>query len=177
MYLRHVSLSCFLESFFFFQSKNLGFVGILDTWTPEKLELLSSHTWFGKRVIYVFFNILKKINVISLFLRDREREWAGEGQRERERENPKQAPGCQHRAWCGARTYKLWDHDPSRNQRVGCLTNWATQVPLCMFFIFIFIFIFESLFSAIILVPSVGHLPSAMVHYFRSSHGAVGTFN
>ena len=38
-----------------------------------------------------------------------ERDWnsvSGGGQRERERENPKQAPHCQHRAWCRAGTHE-----------------------------------------------------------------------
>ena len=33
----------------------------------------------------------------------------------------------------GARTHELWDHDLSRNQ-VRCLTDWAPQVPLGMYF-------------------------------------------
>ena len=39
----------------------------------------------------------------------------GGGQRDRETQNPKQAPGSelQHRAWHGAWTHELWDHDLS----------------------------------------------------------------
>ena len=61
---------------------------------------------------------------IYIFLRERER--AGEGQRERETENPKQALHCQHRAWQGAQTQKLWDHDPSWNQE---LVTQPTEPP------------------------------------------------
>ena len=39
--------------------------------------------------------------------------------RGRERKNPKQVLQFQHRAWCGARTHKLWDHDLSQNQELG----------------------------------------------------------
>ena len=56
---------------------------------------------------------------------------AGEEQRERERENPKQGPPCPLRAWLGAWTHKLWDHDLNRNQESDrCLANWDTQEPL-----------------------------------------------
>ena len=47
-----------------------------------------------------------------LFLREYEQ---GRGT-ERERENPKQALCCQCRAWCGAQSHELWDHDLSQNQ-------------------------------------------------------------
>ena len=65
------------------------------------------------------------------FEKEREREW-GKGQRERE---PKQAPHCQHQAQGRAQTQELWDHDLSWN-RVGGLTDWATQAPrqyVCFF--------------------------------------------
>ena len=39
-----------------------------------------------------------------------------EGKSERETENPKQALHCQHRAWYGAWTHKLWHFDLSWNQ-------------------------------------------------------------
>ena len=47
---------------------------------------------------------------------------------ETERENPKQAPCCQHGTQYRAWTHEPWDHDLSWN-RVGCLTDWATQMP------------------------------------------------
>ena len=53
---------------------------------------------------------------------------AGAGQREGRHRNRSrlQGPSCQHRAQCGARTPKLWDHDLSWSQR---LTPWITQAP------------------------------------------------
>ena len=39
---------------------------------------------------------------------------AGEGQGE----NPKQPPHCQHRAWPGAQSHELWDHDLSQNKEL-----------------------------------------------------------
>ena len=56
-----------------------------------------------------------------MFIFERERqtehEW-GRG-RKRETQNPKQAPGCQHRAPPGIRTHKLKDH----NLRLGGTLN------------------------------------------------------
>ena len=63
---------------------------------------------------------------IYLFL---ERESTGKGQRERERENPKQALHCQLGPWCGAQTHKTVRSWPELKTTVGCLTDWATQVP------------------------------------------------
>ena len=68
------------------------------------------------------------------FERDRERErdrvWAGERQKERETQNPKQAPGSE--------LFSTEPHaglEPTNREimtwaEVGCLTIWATQVPL-----------------------------------------------
>ena len=50
---------------------------------------------------------------------------AGEEQRERETQNPKQAPGCQHRARC-----EPTNHEIMPRAKVGRLTNLATQAPL-----------------------------------------------
>ena len=55
--------------------------------------------------------IFSLIIFLSLFIYF---EW-GKG-RERMRENPKQAPSCQPRAWCGAQTHEPWDHDLSPNK-------------------------------------------------------------
>ena len=53
-----------------------------------------------------------------------------------------QALNHQHRAWHGAQTHKLWDHDLS-------ITNWATQVPLHFYFYSVFywqaIFIYNTI--------------------------------
>ena len=62
--------------------------------------------------------------------RGRERAWVEEGQRERERENPKQAPHCQRRAWCGAPTHEAVRSWLEPKPRVGCLSDWATQASL-----------------------------------------------
>ena len=64
--------------------------------------------------------------------RQRDRETECERGRGRERGRHRiwirlQALSCQHRAWCGARTHELWDHDLRWNWH---LTDWATQVPL-----------------------------------------------
>ena len=64
-----------------------------------------------------------------------EREWesartsGGGSEREGEREYPKQAPHCQYRAGCGARTHKPWDHDLSRNQELNAepALNWLSH--------------------------------------------------
>ena len=86
---------------------------------------LNNKTWkqfFFSLTTYVCIWISTWQFFLSLFIyfeREREREcvWAlaGERPRERKRENPKQAPPCQCRAWCGALSHKLWDHDLSRN--------------------------------------------------------------
>ena len=60
----------------------------------------------------------------------------GKGGRERERENPKQAPYCQHRAWCGAWTHEATRSWPEPKPKVGCLTDWATQATLAHIYIF-----------------------------------------
>ena len=72
---------------------------------------------------------------LSLFIyfegereRERERAQAGVGQRKGTRENPEQAPFYQCRAWHGAQTHELWDHDLSRNQESDT-TDWATRAP------------------------------------------------
>ena len=55
--------------------------------------------------------------------------------RETEFEAVSKALHCQHRAWCGAWTHELWDHDLSWR---WTLNNWAIQVPLlCFILIFI----------------------------------------
>ena len=60
-----------------------------------------------------------------LFLRERQR-WAGERQRERETKKPNQAPGSEvTRAGLEPMTCEIMTWSG-----VGCLTDWATQVPL-----------------------------------------------
>ena len=60
--------------------------------------------------------------------RERERETECEWERGRERGRHRiwsrlQALSCQHRAWCGARTPKLWDHDLSQGQMLNRLSH------------------------------------------------------
>ena len=68
----------------------------------------------------------------SLFIYLWEREWAQvrEGRRERERETiPSRLPAvsAQPNAGLDPTTLRSW---PEQKSRVGCLTNWVTQVPL-----------------------------------------------
>ena len=66
---------------------------------------------------------------VSLFLRERgDRVRAGEGEGKRERDTHRiwsrlQAQSCQHRAWHGARTHELTDHDPSRSRTLNRLSH------------------------------------------------------
>ena len=61
--------------------------------------------------------------------RERERARAGEGQSERETQNPKQAPGSELSAQPDTRL-KPMNYGVMTWAKVGCLTDWATQVPL-----------------------------------------------
>ena len=56
-----------------------------------------------------------------IYFWERNRVRVGEGQKEGETQNPKQAPGCEHRAQCGALTHEPWDHDLSQSQ----IMTWA----------------------------------------------------
>ena len=79
---------------------------------------------------------LSQINIKKTYFgRDEETEHEqGRGrERGKERENPKQALHCECTAWCGDQTHKTVRSWPESNQ-VGCLTNWATQMPLNFFF-------------------------------------------
>ena len=52
--------------------------------------------------------------------------WEHEWDRKRGRHriwNRLQGLSCQHRAWCGARTHELWDHDLSRRWMLNCLSH------------------------------------------------------
>ena len=99
----------------------------------EKKKCVGSFTDFSPdinwgREAISFFSFLFWM---FIYFWERQTVWAEEGQRERETENPKQAPCCQHRAWCGVQTHepqtmRSW---PEPKSRVKCLTNWATQAP------------------------------------------------
>ena len=70
---------------------------------------------------FISFHFISFRFVFIYFKREKEeqREWEGE------RENPKQAPV----RGSNSRTMRSW---PELKLRVGCLTNWTTQVPQAM---------------------------------------------
>ena len=70
--------------------------------------------------------------MFTYFEGEKDRLQTGEGQRERHRIRSRlQAPSCQHRARCGARTHEPRDRDLAE---VGRLTDCATQAPLPIHF-------------------------------------------
>ena len=79
--------------------------------------------------LFVYLLIYLFIHSIFIYFWERDRVWAGEEQREKERQNPKQAPGSELSAQSlmrGSNSHceiMTWDE-------AGCLTDWATQVPL-----------------------------------------------
>ena len=66
---------------------------------------------------------------IYFWQRERERKQAGDGQTERETEDPKRALRWQQRAWYGARTHQLSDHDLSPNRESE---PQPTEPPRCL---------------------------------------------
>ena len=94
--------------------------------------------WLKYSLTSVTKFLFKFFKKVYLFERERERASTGARERwggsERERQNPKQGPHCQYRVQCGAWSHKPWDHDLGQN-RVRCLTNWSTSVPLSKFLI------------------------------------------
>ena len=82
-----------------------------------------------------FFNFFLNI---YLFLRDRKRQSASREGAEREGDTESKADSrlwasCQHRARCGARTYKPWDHDLRRSRTLNQLSH--TGAPLLILFV------------------------------------------
>ena len=76
-----------------------------------------------------FFFKLKKIFFKFIFiLSGTDTVWVGKGQREGGRQNPNRLWAASAEADEGLELTKPWDHDLSWN-RVGCLTDWATQAP------------------------------------------------
>ena len=80
---------------------------------------------------YQCLSFLKKKKLMFMFERQSDTVWAGEGQRERETQNLKQAPGSE----LSARSPTHMGLEPTNREimtwaKVGCLTDWATQVPL-----------------------------------------------
>ena len=81
------------------------------------------------KVVFQFF-----LMFIYFWETEREKTWAGEGQRVRETETMMQAPHCPCRAWHGARTHELWDHDPSWSRSLSELSHpSAPKVALQIF--------------------------------------------
>ena len=88
-----------------------------------------------------------------------------------------QAPSCQHRAWCGAQTHKLWDHDLSWSRTLNQLSHpGAPPFLLIDLVLYLFCWYFsKSLhFDLFILYPffvfSIS-LPSAYIFiFFDLSH-------
>ena len=64
----------------------------------------------------IFFNFY-------LFFRQRQIMNGGGSERERETQNPKQAPGSELSAQCGACTHRLQDHDLSGSQMLNQLSH------------------------------------------------------
>ena len=70
----------------------------------------------------LFFKFLKIF--IYFWEKDIQREWGRDRERGRHGIRSRlQALSCQHRAWHGARTHELWDHDLSRSWTLNQLTN------------------------------------------------------
>ena len=74
--------------------ERMGIVTLLPFLLKDKALAMSATSLLS---IWVF--------LFKFVLREREHAGAGGAESEGERENPKQAPHCQHRAWCGARTH------------------------------------------------------------------------
>ena len=72
------------------------------------------------RVLLLIFLICMSVSYFFIFMfileRWTEHEWGRGRERGRHRIWSRlQVPSCQHRAWCGAWTHELWDHDLSRS--------------------------------------------------------------
>ena len=68
-----------------------------------------------------------------IFKRERERMQAGDGQRERETQNPNEQGS---RLWAvSAEPNAATSDEIMTCAKVGCLTDWATQVPQAVIFI------------------------------------------
>ena len=90
-----------------------------------------SHTVIiiSKLMFWLVEHVQVVLKFIYLFWERQRQHKRGRGKgRERGREKPKQAPCCQLRAWCGARTHKMWDHDLSWNRESDAQ---PTEPPRC----------------------------------------------
>ena len=78
--------------------------------------------------IFIYFLIFKRLFIIE---RQRETEhWHGRGKERRWHgiQSGLQAPSCQHREWCGARTHKPWDHGRSWSLMLNRLSHSDTPI-------------------------------------------------
>ena len=80
----------------------------------------TSESMFQKRILFYF--LLLFLMFIYFWEGKRQTAWMGEGQRETHRIWRRlPALSCQHRAWRGAQTHELWDHDWSQSQTLNQL--------------------------------------------------------
>ena len=85
---------------------------------PPMYPHLGNYFFFCFVLLFCFlFSFFKFIYLFWGRDRESKQRRGRERQREGKRENPEQAPHYQCRAWCGAWTHKLWDHDLSQNQK------------------------------------------------------------
>ena len=95
-------------------------------WWPEpKLDTyLTEPPMHPRKRLFIYF--FKNVRCFYLFLRQRETEHEQGRVRERGRHRIRsrlQALSCQHRAWCGAQTHGLWDHDLSGSRTLNRLSH------------------------------------------------------
>ena len=125
--LMYVTIVC---SFFFwvvFHCMNISlFVYPFAFWQIfDYFQLLA----FTNKFIWIF--MYRFFQKIYLFIFEREGETESEWRRHRERgrhriQSRPQAPNCQHRARCRARTHKPWDHDLSQSWLLNQLSHPGT---------------------------------------------------
>ena len=83
--------------------------GILRCWWYS-----CSISWTCVLVTWVWSIFFLHFFYVFIYFWDREKVPGGEGQRERET-GTKESSALTERAWCGARTHQLWDHDLSQS--------------------------------------------------------------
>ena len=106
----------------------------LRSWPELKWRVGHLTDWVTQVPLFFFF-----LNVYLFILkkRERERETMSRAGAENRRENLKQAPCCQHRTWCKARSHKPWDHDVSWSQESDSQPAEPPRHPCGNFFIVI----------------------------------------
>ena len=95
---------------------------------PSKHSFSSLHKiWYA-----TLHDLSVKMGFYYLFIYLFEREQVAEGQRGGV-EDPKRALRWQQRTWCGAWTYKPWDHDLSQSQTLHQLSRSGSPLSVEMF--------------------------------------------